>query len=751
MPLRDMRMHFRSLVYIVVITFSLISCRTDFHEPEVSFESYQVAPGFELKLAAAEPLINAPITMDFDNQGRMWVLEMRGFMPNVQGSGEDAPSGQITILEDLDRDGVADHAKIFMDSLVLPRAIAYAYGGLLYAEPPNLWFVEINNDKPGKKTLVDSVYAVVGNVEHMPNGLVMNIDNWIYNSNSHFRYQLKDGQWKKEPTTYRGQWGIAKDNWGRLYYNNNTTQLIGDYVLPNPIIRNPYLIPREAVNKKLIDDQNVFPLHPTTVNRGYDKGILNESGKLVNFTAACGPLIYRGGHFPNGFDQNAFVCEPMGNLVKRNILIFEDTRTTGKQAYQNQEFIASTDEAFRPVKAVDGPDGALYVVDMHRGVLQHRADITPYYEENVVRKKLDTIRGMGRILKVSYKNSSLHQMPDFEDASARQLVKMLKSKNGWVRDRAQQLLIHENHTSSIEDLKALALQGENEVTAIHALHTLSGLDALSFDILEDAVSLGSSMVKAHGLVLLEQFASLDNEEKMENLATNLLSDTNSVADLYLALSLGPWVKLSSERFLPILLNVSERYPDKGIYQEAVVSSLDGFEELPVVSTTGNQSANPLLKGLLIKTIRNKQTGEKNSIFVRITIPEQGRKKGFTMFRTLCASCHGHGGEGIENLAPPLKESQYVTGSVERLALIILKGMEGPLHINGQRYELNASMPAFEHNLTDQEITDIIGYLRNAFVLKPQFVSREIDREKVKLLRGKYKGTLTEEKLTKIFE
>src|SRR5690606_26949709 len=184
----------------------------------------------------------------------------------------------------------------------------------------------------------------------MPNGLLMNIDNWIYNSNSNFRYQRQGNQWKKEPTTYRGQWGIDKDNWGRLYYNNNTTQLIGDYVLPNLVMRNPYFEPQEAVNRILTEDQRVFPLHSTTVNRGYDDGILDEQGRLVNFTAACSPLVYKGDYFPAEFDQNVFVCEPAANLIKRNVLSFEAVRTTAKRAYEGEEFIASTDEAFRPVK-----------------------------------------------------------------------------------------------------------------------------------------------------------------------------------------------------------------------------------------------------------------------------------------------------------------------------------------------------------------------------------------------------------------
>src|SRR5680860_1708026 len=108
----------------------------------------------------------------------------------------------------------------FLDSLVMPRALALAYGGLLYAEPPNLWFVDIENDRPGKRTLIDSLYAPKGNPEYQPNGLVANIDNWIYNAKLPYRYQLKNAKWLKEPTSVRGQWGITQDNFGRLYYND---------------------------------------------------------------------------------------------------------------------------------------------------------------------------------------------------------------------------------------------------------------------------------------------------------------------------------------------------------------------------------------------------------------------------------------------------------------------------------------------------------------------------------------------------
>src|SRR5690606_20107051 len=106
-------------------------------------------------------------------------------------------------------DGTADTRTVFLDSLVLPRALAIVGNGLLVAEPPRLWFVEINHDKPGRKTLVDSLYTEGGNVEHQPNGLLRSMDNWIYSAKSSKRYRFENGRWKKEDTHFRGQWGIT--------------------------------------------------------------------------------------------------------------------------------------------------------------------------------------------------------------------------------------------------------------------------------------------------------------------------------------------------------------------------------------------------------------------------------------------------------------------------------------------------------------------------------------------------------------
>ncbi len=750
-------MKIKYFIFFLSINFLITGCQTGSDKnPPISFEDYKITDGFEIQLAASEPLIEAPVAMDFDNKGRMWVVEMRGYMPNLAGTGEDKANGRITILDDLDKEGRARHSKVFLDSLVLPRAIALVYGGLLYAAPPNLWFVEIKNDKPGKRTLVDSTYAdEYSNPEGQANGLMMDIDNWIYSANSTSRYQLKDGKWIKEPTSSRGQFGITKDNFGRLYYNYNEIQIAGDYVLPNTLINNPYLKPKEAINRILTDNQKVYPLHPTTVNRGYAEGILNKDSLLVNVTAACGPLVYRGDQFPDDYHLNAFVCEPEANLVKRNILTFGALETTAKQAWDNREFIASTDEGFRPVNLLGGPDGAMYVVDMHRGIIQHRAFATPYYRNSIAHKELDTLLRAGRILRIKYKGKPLSKIPDLLHATGSELVALLKSTNGWVRDRAQQLLIYKQDKSVIPELQGLVEDQSKTLTAIHALHTLDGLNGLSFELLQKvAASSENPMLTAHALLLLEKYNSKDHVTPMVELVNNLINRNDTIVNLYVAISLGSWISVSKDTFMPILAKLSQMYPGSAVYQEAIVNSLNGLEEKFEVITKSNLNKNSdeLLDNLLAKTIKNKHEGKMNSIYVKEKVPDNARINGLAIFRNTCSSCHGADGEGIANIAPPLNGSQYVEGPSERLAMIILNGLQGPIHIKGQAYKFNGSMPNFGNNYTDKQIGDIIDYLHNSFVPadpKLHYGSKSISAEKIKNLRNKSSGVLTEKDLLKM--
>ena len=367
--------------------------------PQQSIKQMQIT-GFNVKLVAAEPLVNSPVAMSFDSKGRIWVVEMESYMPDTVGTGEDKKSGTIAILTDTNRDGLYDERVIFLDLLVLPRAICLFEDGILVAESPNLWYYTVKNDKPYNKTLVDSTYATGGNVEHQPNGLLRAMDNWIYSAKSDKRYRKSGDKWLIEKTHFRGQWGISQDDNGRLFYNTNSENLLGDYFSPGLGSANLHQNQVAGYVKSIVDDNRVYPIRPTPgVNRGYMEGVLDDSLHLVNFTAACSPLIFGSHLFGNEYYENAFVAEPSANLIKRNLVNFA-VPVQGKQAVENTEFLASKDERFRPVSLYEGPDGALYVVDMYRGIIQHKTYLTPYLKNEIKKRELTTPLNCGRIYKI---------------------------------------------------------------------------------------------------------------------------------------------------------------------------------------------------------------------------------------------------------------------------------------------------------------------------------------------------------------
>ena len=203
---------------------------------EQALGTFHLAPGFRMEIVAADPLVRNPVAMSFGPDGRLWVVEMSGFMPNADGKGEDAKVGSIVVLEDTDGDGRMDKRTVFLDGLVMPRALALIGDGVLVAEPPHLWYCRDTNGDgiADQKTEIAPDYGVTTNPEHTANGLMLALDNWIYSANhtTRFRFDGK-GQFTREPTDTRGQWGITQDDSGRLFHNNNSDPLRGDLVHVN--------------------------------------------------------------------------------------------------------------------------------------------------------------------------------------------------------------------------------------------------------------------------------------------------------------------------------------------------------------------------------------------------------------------------------------------------------------------------------------------------------------------------------------
>jgi hypothetical protein len=345
-----------------------------------------------------------------------------------------------------------DISTIYLDSLIMPRALAVLGDGTLVVENMALWWTkDLDGDgKADTKVLVDPDYAGNHLPEHSANGLLRGMDNWYYNAKSRLRYKRVDEGWIRDSTEFRGQWGISQDDFGRLVYNYNWSQLHADLVPPNYLSRNPYHTPTTGIDHGLTVDRRIYPIRPNpAINRGYIPGILDEDGKLQEFTAACAPFYYRGTVLPDIFYGNVFVCEPSGNLVKRNVVREDGIVLIAEDPSPGREFLASTDERFRPVNLASGPDEALYIADMYRGLVQHGAYISPYLREQTLSRNLVLPVNRGRIWRIVPKGFKSQPFPKLDSYTLEELVQTLFHPNGWHRDMAQRLLVDRNDPKTI--------------------------------------------------------------------------------------------------------------------------------------------------------------------------------------------------------------------------------------------------------------------------------------------------------------
>lgn len=720
-----------SVFFLGTIFLAMVSCNQPSMESgteiEVDLSTYQVKDGYQIQSVAAEPQVVAPVNMIFDDQGRMWVIEMIGYMTDYAGSEEDLPKGVISILEDRDGNGVADHKKIFLDGLVMPRAIAFANDGLLYAEPPALWWVPIEkDDRPGERVLVDSAYTVGGNAEHQPNGLVYNMDNWVYNSEGNARYRYRNRKWEKEYIFSRGQWGLTQDDYGILYYNNNSNQFQGDYFLPGLLDQNKNLAYPPGVSRNIVTDQSVYPLQFTAVNRGYVKGVLDSvTHKLLDFTSASGPLVYTGDQYDGAFENNSFVGGPEANFIKRNKIDREGIETTGEQVYKDSEFIISSDQAFRPVILQTGPDGLIYIVDMHRGIIQHKTYLTNYLREQYQEEGLDTILDMGRILRLLPEGGVSKGIPVVQND---ELVDLLQHPNSWQRLYAQRGIVEQQSTDLIGPLKVLLSKTDAaSYVPIHAFWALEGLGALDKEMVLDFAVQRDGYYLPHAV----KYLSTEHSRWMKDLKQrigkdeSLLSEKNLIYWAAATLHLSGGAGEEVDFLIHILDRLSPQNKKYALYM-ALSQYFDHEEDLlqPLRNSPGiDRDIVSLVEDVTEKIEGNKEYYSRKRSKV-------SRNSGLEIFESNCASCHGRDGKGLENVAPPLYHSQYLEDADSALVMIVLHGLQGPVEVDGETYEFPGMMPALVDNpeYSDQKIAAVLSFVKNAFSRNPRGVSSRLVKE-----------------------
>jgi len=539
--------------------------------PEEEAATFDLPPGFRAEVVAAEPMVEHPVHIAFDPDGRMWVAEMRSYMPDTEGWGEQKPLGRVSVLEDTDGDGRMDKSTVFADKLVLPRAVGFASDGVLIASPPQLLFCrDTNGDgKADTREVVLTDAGTVGNPENSFNGLLYNVDNWIYNANYEKRMRpLGGGKFAYEPIPDLGQFGITQDDFGRMFFDTNSDYLRGSLVSPHYMSRNP-ASPGTLANTRIAVDQTVFPRNAATVNRGYRENFLRPDGTLKEFTAACSPWVYRADLFPPEFYGNVFVAEATSNLVRRAVLTEKDAKLSAKNAYDGREFIASTYERFRPVNFATGPEGALYVVDMHHGLIQHKMSITDYAKENYKAKQLNKYLRTGRIFRIVPDDKPTPVVkPNLSKATSVQLVESLKHPNGWWRETAQRLLVERKDDKIVPALRQMARNDESPVHRVQALWTADGIAATDDETLRAALADRDSKVRATGVRLAE---ARMNDWNVVGALMSVKDDASADVRLQFVLT------MSGAKQDAAVADVLRGHGDDNMLREAAISGMAGRE------------------------------------------------------------------------------------------------------------------------------------------------------------------------------
>ncbi len=490
--------------------------------------TFALEPGFKIELLASEPLIADPVDMEIDEYGRLYVVEMRGYPLDKSGT------GKIKLLTDTNGDGVMDKSTVFADSLILPNSIMRWKKGVLVTDAPNVLYFE-DSDGDGRAEIRDTVLTgfALSNPQHNLNSPVLGLDNWIYlghegavstqtykdefgdmgdeiyyprkpttprlEKNANGRsVRFRPDQYELETTSSKTQFGHSFDAWGHHFLVSNANHIILEAIAAPYLKRNPDLLISDAT-QSLSDHGDAAEVFPITQNPEHQ--LLTDIGVI---TAASGITVYLGGAFPAPYNDNTtFVAESVSNLVHVDQLKDQGTTYTASRVSPHSEFLASTDSKFRPVNMYIGPDGALYIVDYYRQIIEH----PEWMGDEVVKSgQLYNDTDKGRIYRISSKDSKPADWIkglSLGDATSDQLVEKLASTNIWWRQNAQRLLVDRGNKQAVPALVQMAGNAAFPFGRLHALWTLEGLGELSLELIRQALKDPVAGVRENGIKLAE--------------------------------------------------------------------------------------------------------------------------------------------------------------------------------------------------------------------------------------------------------
>jgi putative membrane-bound dehydrogenase-like protein len=568
--------------------------------PEASLRSIRVRPGFEVELVAAEPLVQSPIAFTWGPDGKFWVVEMGDYPLGVDGKGK--PGGRIKYLEETKGTGKYDKATVFLDNLPFPTGVMPWGKGVLVTCAPEIFYAE-DTKGTGKADLRRPLFTgfVEGNQQHRVNGLTWGIDNWIYGANGDsggviksaktgttvdirgrdFRFRPDDGSFDAQ--SGQTQYGRCCDDWGNWFGCNNSAPMYHFVLADHYLRRNPHWVAPEPRVQVSISP-GPAPVYP--VSRTLPR--FNDLWAANRFTSACSVIVYRDELFGPAFEGNSFVSEPVHNLIHREIVTPKGVTFTSRRAADEQrsEFLASSDNWFRPTMIKTGPDGALWVADMYRHVIEHPQWIPPDWQ-----KRLDLRAGhdKGRIYRVYPIGKRPRPIPRLDHLDNAGLVAALDSPSSWQRDLAQQLLVDGRHPNAVQLLESMARENSRAQCRLHALCTLDGLRALKPIVLLSALTDSHPGVRRHAIRLCEPFLNLSPE--LSQAMAKLVDDPDPQVRMQLAYTLGAWKDPEAGKLLGrlALLVQEDRF-----LTAAVLSSVhkDNLEALLLAVLSGGTAKKP---------------------------------------------------------------------------------------------------------------------------------------------------------------
>ena len=515
---------------------------------EQSLAAFRTKPGMAVDLVAAEPLVASPVAIDFGPDGRLWVAEMYDYPEGIGPQG--VPGGRIRVLESTKDDGQFDKATVFVNGIPFPTGVTVWRKGILICAAPDILYAE-DKDGDGRADVVRKLFSGfgTGNYQARVNSLEYGLDGWVYGSCGIFggqitsfngkTYPLGDRDFRIrpdtgeiEPAAGRTQQGRVHDDWMNWFGCNNSI-LCFHYPLPDHYLRrNPFFTAASTTQfvPATNNDSQLFPLNPGLQ-------LFRLSGPSGQPTAACGIGIYRDSLLGDDYRGDVFTCEPVNLLVHRLRLSPAGGTFIGRRAddEKNSEFLASTDTWFRPVQARTGPDGGLWIVDMHRYVIEHPRWIPPEELAQVdVRAGQDT----GRIYRVRPAGTAPRPWVKLDLLKTADLAAALDTPNGWQRDMAANCLIWRNDRDCLPTLRALAVNSERAESRFAALSVLDGFGALSAGDIRTALDDKHAGVRRHAVRLSERFLETNRELGADLLP--LVNDNDGQIRLQLAATLGLW-------------------------------------------------------------------------------------------------------------------------------------------------------------------------------------------------------------------